>query len=248
MTQILALLIAAGSGIGYFVFGHGLWVTVGLFLLTLMTRFNSKTQSFGKFVEILFIFSLISFAINQFGIYYPYSLVIVLTVLLGLIFLEGPDWSHLYFSPGKSGDYFKLSLLLSVAAVLVFGLWIYFDKATIQNPVPLTWPVDTLIIMGIGFAFYLSIVEEIIFRSFIFERAKSATGTNWAIAIQATFFGFMYYRGGVPSGIEGAILGGLFGIALGYLVKKTNSIYLSMLVHFIVTLAVFTELTILGKL
>lgn len=247
MTQILALLISASTGMGYFVFGKGLWVIVGLFLLTLMTRFNNKTQSFGKFVEILFIFCLISFVINEFGIGYPNSLVIVLTALVVVIFLEGPEWSRLYFLPGNSSNYLKLSLIISATAILMFGLWIYFGIADIQNPVPLQWPLDTLIIVGIGFAFYLSIIEEIIFRSFIFERAKCAAGTNWAIAIQGTFFGFMYFRCGVPSGIEGAILGGLFGIGLGYLVKKTNSIYLSMLVHFIVTLAVFTELTILGK-
>ena len=247
MTKILTLLTAFVSGIGYFVLGKALWVMIGLFLLTVIFRFNSKTQYFGKFVEILLIFCLISFLINELGIYYPYSLIIVLTSLVVAIFVEGPEWSKLYFIPGKSNNNFKLSAILSLVVVLIFGLWIYFKISDIQNPVPLRWPLDSLIILGIGFAFYLSVIEEIIFRSFIFERAKSVAGTNWAIPVQGTFFGLMYYRSGVPNGLAGVILGGLFGMGLGYLVKKTGSIYLAMLVHFIVTFVIFVELTILGK-
>jgi len=39
----------------------------------------------------------------------------------------------------------------------------------------------------------------------------------------------------------------LFGLGLGYLVKKSESIYPAILVHFIVTFVIFVELTILGK-
>lgn len=244
MIQILALCTAVVTGIGYFVFGQGIWVMSGLLLLTLLTRFNKRTQAFGKLVEILFIFCLISFLINQFGIYYPYSLIIVLTFLVILIFLEGPQWSQLYFLPGKSKNYFRLSMSFTAAIGLLYFLWIYFKSSSIQNPVPVHWPIDTLIVLGFGFAIYLSIVEEIIFRSFIFERAKAVAGTNWAIPIQGSFYGLMHYRSGVPNGFEGVILGGLFGMGLGYLVKKTSSIYLSMFVHFIVTLLVFVELSI----
>jgi membrane protease YdiL (CAAX protease family) len=247
MIQILVLLIvAAFTGIGYFILGLGLWVILGLLLLTLLTRFNRKTQAFGKFVEILFAFSLVSFLINQFGIHYPYSLIIVLTFLVILIVFEGPQWSELYFLSGDTKNHLKLSLGISVVLGLLFVLWIYFKRSTILNPVPRNWPIDTLIILGIGFAIYMSITEEIIFRSFIFERVKAVVGANWAILIQGTFYGLMYYRVGVPSGVEGIIFGGLFGIGLGYLVKKTSSIYLSMLVHFIVTLLVFVELSIIS--
>ncbi|MFQ5824513.1 MAG: CPBP family intramembrane glutamic endopeptidase [bacterium] len=246
MIKFLVLLTATVTGIGYFVFGQGLWVMLVLLLLTLFTRFNRKTQTFGKFVEILFLFCLILFFINQLGIYYPYSLIIVLTCLVILIFFEGPEWRQLYFLPGDTKNYFKLSLTISIVAVLLYVLWIYFKSSSIPNPVPLHWPIDSLIILGIGFAIYLSIIEETIFRSFIFQRAKVVAGTNWAIPIQGIFYGLMHYRTGVPNGLEGIILGGLFGMGLGYLVKKTSSIYLSMSVHFIVTLVIFVELSILS--
>ncbi|MFQ6112555.1 MAG: type II CAAX prenyl endopeptidase Rce1 family protein [bacterium] len=246
MIPVLTLLTVTAIGIAYFVFGQGLWVISGLAFLTLLTRFNKKTRAFGKFVELLFIFCFISFLINQFGIYYPYSLIIVLTFAVILIFFEGPEWSQLYFLKGNSKNYLKLSLGFATFVVFLYLLWIYFKRSSIPNPVPLHWPIDTLIILGIGFAIYLSMTEEIIFRSFIFERAKTVAGANWAIPIQGTFYGLMHYRSGVPNGLEGVLLGGLFGMGLGYLVKKTSSIYLSIFVHFIVTLLVFVELSILS--
>ncbi|MFQ5751616.1 MAG: CPBP family intramembrane glutamic endopeptidase, partial [bacterium] len=142
--------------------------------------------------------------------------------------------------------YFKFSLILAIGSLLIFGSWIYFNISKIQNPVPVHWPFDTLIIIGIGFAIYLSVVEEIIFRSFIYERAKSATDAKIALPMQAALFGLMYYSHGIPDKIAGVILGSLLGMTSGYLVYKTNSIYLAILVHFIVTLGIFFELAIVG--
>lgn len=217
-----------------------------LFLIILFTRFKKSTKSFSKFIEILFIFYLISIVIRILGIDYPESLIIVLSILVILIFLEGPEWSRLFFHPGQTKAHFKLSLFFTLGSLLAYGIFIYFRKTEIRNPVPLGWPIDTLIIIGFGLAIFLAIIEEILFRSFIFERMASATNVKIAIPLQGLFYGFLQYRIGIPNGNEGIIFGSLFGMGLAYLVYKTNSIYLSMLVHFMVTLGIFWELTILG--
>jgi len=247
VINILILLVTLILGIVYFVLGKAVWLLAALFLLVLLTRFNAKTKELGKYSEILFVFCLISFIINTLGINYPESLVIVLTFLILLIFYEGPAWSKLFFGFGETKTYFNTALLIAAASSLVFGAMIFFRRSTIENPIPLEWPADALIVLGLGFAFYLAIVEETIFRSFIFERAQGAAGSTYAVAIQGAFYGLMYYKTGVPAGIEGVVLGSLFGIALGYLVKKSGSIYLSMMVHVIVTFLVFLELLVLGK-
>lgn len=246
MIEISAFLLTLAAGYSYFCVESGYWPLLGLLLLTLLTRFNSKTKPLGRYVEILFVFCLIFSIMNELGIYYPYSLVLVLMGLIILIFYEGPEWSRLYFGFGKIGTYFSASIGFSVLSSLIFGTVIYFNYSKIQNPVPLYLPLDALVVIGIGFAVYLGLMEEIIFRSFILERAQAAVGAN-AVVLQGIFFGFMYYRVGVPNGILGAVLGGLFGVGSGYLVKKSESIYLSILAHFGLTLVIFIELMILGK-
>ncbi len=247
IINILILFITLTCGVVYFVLGKAVWLLAALFLLVLFTRFNAKTKALGRYSEMLFVFCFILFIINTLGINYPESLIIVWTFLILVIFYEGPEWSKLFFGFGETKTYFKLALLIAAVSSLVFGTLIFFRISTIENPIPLDWPVDVLIVLGLGFAFYVAIMEEIIFRSFIFERAQRAASSTYAVPIQGTFYGLMYYKTGVPSGVEGVVLGSLFGMVLGYLVKKSGSVYLSMMVHVIVTFIIFLELLLLGK-
>ncbi|MFQ5676511.1 MAG: CPBP family intramembrane glutamic endopeptidase [bacterium] len=263
MVALLSFLIVAISGFSFFVLGEGLWTLVGLFVVSIFTRFNSHYKDFGKLVEMLFVFCLIAFVTNQLsfadsiraqgrldaspGISYPYSLIIILTFMVVLIFYEGPEWGKLFFGAGKTKDYFKPSLLLILIAGVAAGSLLFFNRASLVNPVPTQWPTDVLVLLGLGFAFYLALVEETIFRSFLLQRAQAVVGVDFAIPIQGVFFGLMYYKSGVPGGPIGVVFGSLFGIALGYLVKKSNSVYLSMFVQFVVTFIIFLELVILGK-
>ncbi len=248
LNSILVLFMTAAAGFLYFVLGQGYWLLALLAVLVLATRFRRSTSDFGKATLMIFAFSLVSIVINEFGITYPYSLILVLAGLIVLIFYEGPEWSNLYFGPGNMAANFRLAVVLIVVFTLVFCLWNYFAFASLHNPVPVSWPLDALVVIGIGFATYMAIMEEVIFRSFLQQRLAMAAGDGAAILGQGLFYGFMHYKVGVPSGSIGIVLAGLFGVALGFLVKKSNSIYLSLFVHFVVTLAVFIELAILGKI
>jgi membrane protease YdiL (CAAX protease family) len=239
-------LAAILCGAAYFIFNQGL-VSLGiLLLLTLATRFRPGTRDFGKFVEILFLFLLISFIINDLGIAYPYSLIIVLTGLVVLIFYEGPEWARLFFAPGQTAALFKQALVIAGLFVVLFGVWIYYRAPSINNPVPTDWPFDAIIIVGLGFSFYKAVVEEMIFRSFIYQRAQTAAGGIMAIPIQGVFYGLMQHRVGVPAGVEGVVLGSALGMALAYLVHRTGSVYLAMFVQFLVTLGIFCTLAFIG--
>ncbi len=247
-NKILCVAASVAAGILYFILGIGPWLLLGLFALTLILRLTERFKNSGKFVEILFIFYFITYAIYSLGIYHPYSLIIVLTALVALIFYEGPEWGQLYFIPANTAAYFKTAILLSIASLTAFAVTIYFRYPELTNPAPLQWPLDALILVGVGFAFYRALVEEIIFRSFIFQRANSAAGGAVAVVAQGVMYGLMQYRVGVPPGIEGLTLGSLYGFGLGYLVFKSESIFLAIFVQFVVTLGVFVELIILGRL
>lgn len=248
MKTLLALTTVVATGVLYFVAGLGLWVVAGLFILVLSTRFAGKTQAFARLVEILWLFCAVSYFIFELdGIAYPYSLILVLAALVAVIFFEGPEWGELYFLPGETRAHLRGAVIWALVFALVFGVWVYFRLPPEDNPVPLTWPVDALLVVGLGFALYLAIVEEIIFRSFLFQRARVLSSGPWAVVLQGVFFGFMHYRSGIPNGPDGMLLAGLYGIGLGHLVEKSNSLYLAMFVNFCVTLVIFVELVILGK-
>lgn len=247
-AKSISMATAIITGFFYFVAGADNWVLSALLIATLVTRFSERTKNIGKLIEILFIFYLITFGIYNLGIDYPYSLIFVLTVLVVLIFYEGPEWSALYFTAGKTADYFKWSVVFIIANLMVYGATIYVRYPNLRNPVPGNWPLDVVLLTGIGFAFYRAIVEETIFRSFIFQRANSAIGGLAAIATQGVLYGLMLYRVGVPSGVEGLILGSFFGMSSGYLVYKSGSVLLSLFLQFVVTLGIFIELTVLGRL
>jgi len=193
-------------------------------------------------------FLLTNTLIEELGIHYPESLILILTAMMVLVFYEGPEWGNLYFGPGKLKDYLRLAQIMAVLFACLFGILVYLQYNHADNPVPLMWPIDTLIIIGVGFACYVAIMEEIIFRSFLLQRATEIGG-DWAgIVSQGVFYGAMSFVLPVTNGLPGFLLGSVYGIALGYLVKKSDSIYLSIFVHFLVSLIIFIELSILGRL
>jgi hypothetical protein len=213
----------------------------------LMTRFRSETSAIGKLFFMLLIFTAASLTLNEFGIHYPYSLILVLALLVVLIFYEGPEWSKLYFGSGDTGRTFKFALLVTLIGVSIFCGWTWFRRTSVPNPIPTGWPIDALLVLGLGFAIYVGIVEEIIFRSFILQRARDAVGDGAGLLLQACFYGLLHFRAGIPGGLEGAVLGTIWGLLLGLLVRKSGSIYLSMLAQTVVTLALYTEVVILAR-
>ncbi len=236
------------SGFAYFVLGQGYWALAFLAVFTLVTRFTKDYSNLGMATQALFVFCGISIGINEVGINYPYSLVIILTGLICLIFFEGPEWGLFRLGFGKTHLFFKLSMALAVLFSLVICGYVYWNYGNIDNPVPLEWPIDAILILGLGFALFMAIMNEMIFRSFLFQRIEAAAGSGVANLLQAMFFGFMWYKVPVTNGVPGILLGGTFGFALGYLAQKSGSIYLSMFVHFLVIFILFIELTLLGKL
>lgn len=179
---------------------------------------------------------------------YPESLILILTGMIVVIFYEGPEWGKLYFGPGEMRNYTKTALSLAIGLSVLFTVWIYVDRHNLINPVPAGWPLDALAVVGIGFAVYVAIIEEIMFRSILLERAVAAGGATLGVLSQGVFYGLMLYVLPAPGGVAGLILGTIYGIVLGFLVKKSDSIYLAIFVHFAVSLVVFIELALLGRM
>ncbi len=249
MTQRLAILsITLLSALAFFVLGVPLWTLAGLLLVTLLTRFRVRSRDMGRYFEMLLVFLAVWFFIRELNIGYPYSLILILAILVALIFYEGPEWGAFYFGAGQTGRYFRQALAAAVVFTILFGAFLLYDFDIAENPAPYRWPLDVAVIAGIGFALYAALMHEILFRSFIYQRAVAATDDAFAVVVQALFYGLMYYNIPATNGPQGVVLGTLFGLTLGYLVKKSDSIYLSLFVNFIVVLVIFMELLVLGKI
>ncbi len=236
------------TGLGYFVFGLQLWALGLLVLAALAARLNAGARPSGKLAEMLFLFLSLHLFLNELGIGYPYSLILILSGLSVMVFMEGPEWGALYFSFGSTARYFKLAVAIAAGLSAAIGLWIFYNFEQIANPAPVAWPLDAVLVVALGFAVYMAITHEAIFRSYLMQRAVHALGGALGVSLMGVFYGLMYYRLPVINGVGGAGLGALLGVTLGWLTQKSDSIYLSMFVNFIVSGVVFMELIILAKL
>ncbi len=217
-------------------------------MIVLLTRLTGKMTELGNFALMLFVFFLLFTVALSVNIVYPGMLILIATGLVALIFTQGPEWSELYFGRGDFRAFGKMALIAACLFSLMFGVWIYLKQGQYTNPVPTALPLDALVIVGIGFAFYVAIMEETLFRSFFFQRASSAAGPVVAIFTQGIVYGMMYSALPFMNGPSGMMMGAIYGCGLGVLVHKSNSIYLAIFVHFIVSLITFIELSVLGRM
>ncbi len=247
MRDFFVLAVTAAVGLLFFPLRQPYPAFGLLGVLLLATRFRRPTADLGKFVEILLAFCLIWYGIESFWVTYPGSLIIIVTVMVGLIFYEGPEWGELFFGAGQMRAQVKTAVVLAAGGLIVLGGAAYAVRGRLENPVPAGAPLDVLFVLGLGLALYLPLMEESIFRSFVYQRATATSRPATGILAQALLYGFMSYAVAVPSGLLGGVLGFLLALALGFLVYKSQSIYPAVLCRAMITLGLFMELAILGR-
>jgi len=87
------------------------------------------------------------------------------------------------------------------------------------------------------------IAEEIFFRGFLLEKIGSLYGNNVSIVITSILFGLAHLSQG---NVVPAVMTGLIGVLLGYIVIKTKNLYAAISAHMLFNLTSVT-LYILGK-
>ena len=75
--------------------------------------------------------------------------------------------------------------------------------------------------------------EEIVFRAAIISLPIWRSNSS-SIIFSACIFGIAHWSMGIPSGLEGALASGLYGLPLAWLYQKTQSITLPTASHFVV--------------
>jgi membrane protease YdiL (CAAX protease family) len=166
------------------------------------------------------------FAINKINETLPIILVILLAVLLSRRKL-----STLYLSGGRVGRSLIYGLVVGAALFLYFlsqGGWQVFQAEAMKTLLPMIgW-------MTI-FSIFNGFMEELWFRGLFLSRFEWLLGRSWAFWITAITFGMLHIFGSFNGTLGTLLLSSftvLLGIAFGYIVQKTNSIWGAVLGHF----------------
>ena len=242
MTMAALVLLLAAVLTSY-VAGQALWGTAALIVLTLLSHRIAIFNDVSGLAKALLVYCLLDFLINNLGLAYPYSNIFIVTGLLGLFFTSGLNWKTFYFGPGQSGAWGKKALLSGVLiAVVILGVFYLQPGVLGENPTPKEWPIDVLIVVGLGYATFSALIEETIFRSTILAFARQHLGIIPAVIAQAVVFGAMHYRISFPSESLGAVFALFWGLIAGWITVKADSIYPAYLMHFVVVLILFIGL------
>ncbi len=165
-----------------------------------------------------------------------------LAAYLSLVRLVPPLWAS--FAGWRFGRVTGIALVAAVTiaavscgALLVFQAIAQPDLHAYAKLFPHD-PWGGIWLWGVGFAVVNALIEEIVFRGILFDAVESQLGGWGAVLVTATLFG-LGHLGGYPPGISGAILAGIYGLALGGLRLWTGGIGLTFAAHIVADATIF---------
>ena len=82
------------------------------------------------------------------------------------------------------------------------------------------------------FAASNAFAEEMQFRASLLGELKTAVGSDQAIWLTATFFGFIHYFGGSPAGVPGVLIAGMLGALFAKCMLDSKGIAVPWFIHF----------------
>lgn len=125
-------------------------------------------------------------------------------------------------------DFKKMYIYLPVA--ILIGIMMAIVEYRILSPVALIDNVrfSNIALITIIMIVFIGTVEEIIFRPILQTRLKKVFGLRYAILTSGILFGIMHSTYGM---INEILFASIFGIILGYIFHKTNSLPFTVSIH-----------------
>jgi membrane protease YdiL (CAAX protease family) len=102
-----------------------------------------------------------------------------------------------------------------------------------------------LVLAGVCFSIVNGILEELVFRGVLWEALAKEWNVAMALGVTAALFGLGHLHG-YPPGPLGAILAGLYGVALGLLRWLAGGLGLAVACHVIADATIFSLLASSG--
>ncbi len=117
----------------------------------------------------------------------------------------------------------------TVATLAAFHHIAHPDVSGYRTMLPVQW-FGGIVGTAVVFPLLNAALEEIVFRSVLFDSVSSLWGNAVAVFVSAAFFGYGHMQG-YPPGALGAVLAGVFGLVIGWLRVVSGGIGLCWLVH-----------------
>jgi uncharacterized protein len=200
---------------------------VGFVIVMFLTEFI-QTMDLSKEIKIILsrfalVFILIAIVLNHLFFYkkvYWYN--------------EKPDWRNPIVLPFHQVNTFWFWLIGIVVNVIIY-LFIIIQKdiETIQS----------LLLFCIVFSLINAVFEEVIWRGILLSALKEQTSTRFAVVITSVGFGLFHLSIGFPFILS--LLISVAGVIYAVITLQTNSIYPSIVFHFVINIGmVFSGLII----
>ena len=139
-----------------------------------------------------------------------------------------------------AGGPLAATVALSVAttiALIGFQKLARADMADLAARLP-NAAVEYLVLAAVCFSITNALLEELIFRGILWELVASERGNVTALIVTSALFGAFHFHG-YPPGLIGAILAGLYGLALGLLRWWTGGLGLVVVCHMCADATIF---------
>jgi membrane protease YdiL (CAAX protease family) len=143
----------------------------------------------------------------------------------------------------------RLVIVVSFASIVTLPLWRLLAEpdVTLATELIADLPTGALPAVGLAFAIVNAGVEEAAFRGVLMDSLRSAVGVWGALVLQAAAFGLVHYAHGVPNGLIGAVISGIYGLALGLVRLRARGMLAPWIAHAVTDLAVFVLLVVWGR-
>jgi membrane protease YdiL (CAAX protease family) len=220
---------------------HSLWPILAMSLaLTLTLRLHSSTKTAGRLVEIVAIAFATIFLLNSLGVTLVTvhkSLIALLMICVSLLAKEDPGKAYLKRNLFLS--HLRLCSFIALVFVCIVAVGNLFYQG--ENLISVKIGPGPFILVGLGWALLSAASEETIYRGFLMSRLEENVGSKRAVFLQALLFTIAHLWAKIPFGFWALLLIFIFGIIMGWLVKKTQGLFAAVTVHFCVDLAMFAS-------
>ena len=128
-------------------------------------------------------------------------------------------------------------IVVASAALVLWYVWLTPDLRDMTD-VLREIPFPSLVALGVAFALFNALLEEILFRGILYEALDAEYGRRWAVMIQGVIFGVVHTQG-VPRGALGMIMASVYGVMLGWLRHLSRGMLWPFVAHIFADATIF---------
>lgn len=146
-------------------------------------------------------------------------------------YLNKPDWNNKVYFPFITHGFHSVQVSRFLMIAIIINVSIFVPIILMMND---THSLRELLVFAVLFSITNSVLEEVIWRGVLLSRIRSFVSDRYAIMVTSICFGLQHISIGIPFLIS--LLLSVGGVFFAIVVIRSNSIFPSILWHFIINL------------